>query len=256
VAPPEGHALAGDRGLQQRGVVVDAQGVAQGAGGDPRPLEPFAPAHPIRVVVVEHQQGLVEQGRRLRRPGPPGEIIRAAHREDLFAEQAGRRRGLRRRAGVLDDQIHRPGRTREVVIGGEHADIEIGLAPAQAGQARRQPQRGDGARGAERDGGVPRPGDNLRGGGGQLLEGRAGHVEVAPAQRRQGDTALAALEQGHAQAPLQRADLAADRPLGEMQFRRRLAETGAAGGRLEGPQMLQRRQWFRSVRHDFCAYPG
>ena len=123
------------------------------------------------------------------------------------------------------------------------AELDLGVAPPEAADARRQPADGEG--GPERDSqgaaavGRAQPFD----GGGDAPEGVAEHGMERRAVLGQGQPARQAVEQAHAKVALQRLHLVADRRLGdaeldggagEAQVPRRGLESAQGDGRWQG----------------------
>jgi len=122
------------------------------------------------------------------------------------------------------------------------------------GQARDQPQRAKCHRRGDGDHFLHGAGRYALGGfaqGAQRAVGGAIHVLPGLGQRK---TAIAAREQLHPQALLERLDLPADGGLRDEQFVRRLGKAQVAGGRLEPAEEIEgrHRRGFSSHYPDSC----
>ncbi len=88
VLPADGDALSADGRLDQQGVVVEAQLTGRGGLGDVQRAEYTRPVEPVvDALATQVQEWKVAQRIGGQRRLAPGEQLRAAHREDFFAEQ-------------------------------------------------------------------------------------------------------------------------------------------------------------------------
>jgi hypothetical protein len=241
---PERHTLSGERRTDELVIVVECQHARRLERPDPGPVQPQAPAQPRgrKTGIVQLEQHVMAQ---IGRPGERARAVaqqgRRAHRDQRLVEQVRRPLGRRVRLAVADRHVDAlPIQIEHAVVGGD-AHVDLGVRQMEAAQTRNQPQPAEGERRGDRHAGA------------LLAAGQAVH-HIGDLPQRAADCAIELLplhgelqparlahEQAHAQALLERLDLAAYRRLGDEQLVGRASEVQVAGGRLEAAQQVQRR---------------
>src|SRR5215472_9581137 len=171
-----------------------------------------------------------------------GEQLRAADRKNLL-------RAKPRRLETRPIAITVPHRNVDVLVGkvyGMHCrrnpQIDAGMCRGKASQAMNQPFRGEIQRGADYEDASVLPLHQPLGAGPNVVERLANHDEIIPADRGNLEALALAGEELDAELGLEGLDLLAYRALGDVKLLGRAGEAFVAGGGLERPECIERRQ--------------
>ena len=241
MAPADGDALAGNRGLDQQGVVVKAQLPRGRRSRDTQFTEHAIPVEPLAVVFLAQVQqravlqGLHRQGRDLLL-----EPLWAAHREHFLIEQPQALALLETAIAEQHRHINIAAQGGRVALTGDQADIHLRVGLVKAMQAWHQPIGGEGKVG----------GDLQHFMLALLSDGAEALIDVLQAAlhmlEQQGtgvgqfDAAVNAIKQADRQLLFKAFDLLADRRLGGAQLHRGRGETAMTRRCLKGAQQIER----------------
>ncbi|MCY1235962.1 hypothetical protein D9M72_485940 [compost metagenome] len=207
---------------------------------------PFDELRPEIMRIV--QQRIAGKRVRSLRHASAGHQHRAADSDDLLLEQQlNRQPRPEGRPPVAHRQVHAIGLEIRHAIGRENMQVEVRMARGEIRQARDQPFRGEGWRGADRQPHrlrlqlIRRPGDDVE---------RAPDIgDIGPPLAGQRQHARQPLEEFHPELGLQPADLLGDRPLRDAKLLGGQPKVQMARRHLEHFQPIQRRKLSRCVTH-------
>ena len=192
--------------------------------------------------VVEMQQRKAEQvGWAVQRACVGGEP-RAAHREQLLAAEPRHVQPGPVPVAVPDRQVDVLAREVDVMQRRRHPQLDLGIGLREAAEPVHQPLGREVGRRADREDAGGLPLQQPLGAERDAVEGVANDVEVVAAGLGDDQPLALAIEELEAELGLERLHLVADRALGDAELLRGAGEALVAGGGLEGPERVQRRQ--------------
>ena len=166
---------------------------------------------------------------------------RADHRQHGVAEQAQRRRRGVAVLQVAHGGVEAPALQIDQPRVGRNADVDAGMPAPKIGQARNQPEAGEGLRRGQGHGRLLSAAQ-LGAGPAQFGKGDRGGTLQALTRRGERQRACLALEEAYRQRRLQGDHLLAHRRLGDEKLLRGTREAQVARGCIEGAQGVERRQ--------------